>query len=1582
MTAALSPPPWEDVGALLIRGVYMYVLLVFLALVCDSVTRFPALRRLSKPKFRYHAIHQSPVVIAAFDIFTRYGIHIAVFRMLASTGICVAYVYSTYVGSIGTYLLYTQRILATLLVFQFMSNLFTSLRPIQFIFHGESIMEVFSLASLLMAKSTDWLNFSFLQAYIVLSRYFQIESALELVFMEKTSPFHRQLTRLTLEFIVFIYVFACGLQLFERLGDPWQTLTTTTFELTLANSFYFTVVTIFTVGYGDFVPYTLMGRIWIICIIVFGAYLVTRKIGQVVDVVSGLRRGLGSFVKGEDVDHCVICGNVKWEYLKSFVQEFYGDPRNATKKLVVICDNPNWTEETWNKFFTAHAPFRNHVTYLEGSCVSRDDLDRAQVDDAKAVFVLNNQHNPDPYAEDSETLKRILTIRSYAPNLPIYSMCALRDSMLQITYALEHVHENEAEEGMSRRASLSAGLSTIAQEGRRSNIDLLSGTALGVKSSFDPTSALYSGDFEEEDDDDGGDDDGLFVPNYDGSSDLKSEAICMQEVEMSLLAENVFCNGLSTLLANLILRVNPQTKESDQPWSIEYKIGSECRFEYVKLPMALHHKKFADIAMIMYDFGVLLIATKRFMDKKWRAITPDTTIHLNTVGLIITFHSATFLDRIMQHIATLVNDIFNDDEINEANSQDLPSIEENFSDETVPRYNFAGDLLTGDVSLAYDAYESPTDDVSSILPQFQSAAVSWSAPRTMEGPASDPTKEPMSDPRSLPESSMPQSPLRAQQTQDQAEAMVFTNNPLPTHPTGISAEGTVPQYDTDTERSLPKPSLSRATKLNVPQIEESIRRLETLVEDGDSSGSNGNPRISTATTQSKDLKQQAGTTASSVAGAETEKGKSTDTDKVLDSEETPKIARRTSFRSSGKRATHKLKQHVSFNAGAGEVTEPRKRKPKIVAENADKDQQLVFFGNDELPVALKGHIVVCAIGQMAMMNLKIFLDRVWIVRGPFSRTTPVVAICPRITDEDEADLSGYPHGRLFLIQGNSLSVQTLRRAQFDKAKAIIILACEDKNDIDDMDAKAIFTIMTLDYLLGERSETFVCTMLDAEESMQLLRAPANPRRRGADLAQDAEPYLDYALSPVNMRSGFSRLRSSQSTSFRYRGQGFARFDSRRSIGGRSISFGAMSTAGNLPRSMSFVGYRSRTYTNRKRAIERRLGIGDPHGTGRKSTFPPYGLYGHPQDEDEDIMNNPSMGGTSALNFLLNPSTISMGAGGPQFSLADTIMGRGRGVQGVIVNRARDESFEKQRYASGEMMISSTYMSLLIREYAMPGLMAVVRKIFGAGIGNKANSKRCWIRTVRIPKKWIEAGDGGRRIYREVVEALLEHSAVAVGLYRSGDVMVRVQLEVDPERHSDRGSATPLLSESLETDTSGTPPADEFDSANLSDGGIPGLELGGDSVPRMRTSRSFERGAILQNLPSYGAIQDPSRSPLPQSAHSASAHSAASGDATENVSARVTIPPSLMFDMAEDVQAARQSSDGGMSERDLYNSYTCPSSGRTALFKEVPGGENVLPYVYTNPEAYTLVSEHDAVYILVSPQVTIPEDWASDMQTRE
>eukprot|EP00178_Gracilaria_changii_P008933 TRINITY_DN2662_c0_g1_i1.p1 TRINITY_DN2662_c0_g1~~TRINITY_DN2662_c0_g1_i1.p1 ORF type:complete len:1638 (-),score=198.24 TRINITY_DN2662_c0_g1_i1:1834-6747(-) len=1634
-----SPPPWSEVAHLLLFGCYFYFAFFLLAATFSYSYAIPMYIQptldyvFNSLDARLQQTWLKEKIEGTFLNRISRGFAFGVIRMLVSTIICIMYVYSTYTGYISPLLFICQKCVAVVLFLNIFAKLVYATRPVSFVLGFEAIMDIFSLASLLMAKRTHWLNFSFLQAYVILSRYFQIEPTLEIYFMVKSSPFHRQLTRLALEFVVFIYVFASGLQLFEQLGEPWEPLIGTTFDLTLANSFYFTVVTIFTVGYGDFVPFTLLGRLWIIFIIVFGAYLVSRKIGQVVDVVSSLRRGLGSFVKTEGTDHCVICGNVKWEYLKAFVLEFYGDDRNAKTKLVIICDQPNWSETVWINFFTSNIQYRDNVTYLEGSCVTRDDLIRAQVETSKAVFILNNQHNPDPYAEDSETLKRILTIRSYTPNLPIYSMCALRDSMLQITFALEQVDEHdEAEEVTPRRIS---GMNL------RSQTDPSSSDMAAFSSLADELNP-HMGDFEDEDDDD----DGLLVTSYDGSSDLKSEALCMQEIEMSLLAKNVFCNGLSTLLANLILRVTPMLKDEDPMWAWEYKLGTECRFEYVKLPMQLTNRKFAEIAIIMYDYGVIPVATKRFMDKKWRAVTPETNINLNSIALIITFHSTEYLDTVMAGIASCVTE--SDSDTASVRSE-IPFLDEN---DPIPRNNRcerAGAILTGDLTVEYQ-YVDDSDNEDGLETQELSSTHSGEgeepssfrreerdeslAPPIPESlgtvPRTPPSEaglslETHSSARKSRKTIPPTSNSEAHQVSDPIPVLV---NPI-SQGRRVARSGSIPEQmksqdklplvitRTGSAQHLSSMSggssnadgvLSESVQRGIPQqqSESSVAHsdrvtkssgFQTFVSSPETAGSSQDHR----SRKLSDLKSgvQINLEARSAPFAASP---SSDRQSLPVEQEPVEEDVRTAPTSRQKR------YHVSFeNQGHGNVRKSRKgqltKARKQSGKHQNEESVIMFHGDQELPMKLTGHIVVCTIGRMALQNLGYFLQQVNIERSFSKGKAPVVAICSRLSEEEEADLKLYasstgvreldkrrstterslnnsaesePHQpSLVVIQGNSLSVKTLRRAQFEKAKAVVILACEDVNDIDHMDAKAIFTVMTLDYLLGEDSETFVCTMLDAEESMQLLRAPARPRRRGAVLGRTPEENVELAVTTSPVEKG-RRRHSSKNRLGRFNSSFKNSGDSTQQFPVRTLSYGAITASGRVSRSVSFMGDRNFApgaggYRNFAH------GLSQNSFSQREPSITSFGALQRVRDGDDGaLIQNPSLAGDSAFRILLGPSANN------GLASTDTLRdekGRRRAMNGLR-HGFRDESFEKQRYASGEMVISSTYMSLLIREFAMPGLIAVVRKIFGATIGKHTKARRSWIRTVSIPAKWI--GEG-QRTYREVFEVLIGYGAIALGLYRSGNANVRVQFVAGSDYNSSSlySSRTPsfgsLPGPNIEGSSDGSLGTDfEFHrgelSADIADAhvDVPGLGVEGKNGGNERSGLLESR--IGQRNSGYGATVTQDRYGVDTTSGNSESLSGEGRDIEDGIH----IPPEL-YRIAESVVSGQAVSPAWSSNNygnEVHHKYTCPSSRRTTMYRELPGGDNVLPYVYTNPEAFTLVSDRDAVYVLVSPNVQLPDEW--------
>lgn len=185
------------------------------------------------------------------------------------------------------------------------------------------------------------------------------------------------------------------------------------------------------------------------------------------------------------------------------------------------------------------------------------------------------------------------------------------------------------------------------------------------------------------------------------------------------------------------------------------------------------------------------------------------------------------------------------------------------------------------------------------------------------------------------------------------------------------------------------------------------------------------------------------------------------------------------------------------------------------------------------------------------------------------------------------------------------------------------------------------------------------------------------------------------------------------------------------------------------------------------------------------------------------------------------------------------------------------------------------------------------------------------------------------------------------------------------------------------------------------------EMGGDSGPLyeraslVAEARSTTYGAMdadLDDVPYSRGEEDIAMEPqgqenalpLPITGDRDGNSSTATGGRGE----RVDIPTDMLLGMAHDLrQVERDDDDGNDDEieddrgfgtgaevdaddedKPVVHKYTCPNTGRIAFYHEVPGGGNVLPYVYASPEPYTLVSQRDEVYVLVAPNVSLPDSW--------
>lgn len=165
-----------------------------------------------------------------------------------------------------------------------------------------------------------------------------------------------------------------------------------------------------------------------------------------------------------------------------------------------------------------------------------------------------------------------------------------------------------------------------------------------------------------------------------------------------------------------------------------------------------------------------------------------------------------------------------------------------------------------------------------------------------------------------------------------------------------------------------------------------------------------------------------------------------------------------------------------------------------------KKRHRIYTRKEPLPVHLTEHILICFNEGYNLYSLEPLLTRIWSLaelRG--LGRIPVVVINEEFPPQFEFRFRKWCDD-LYLIRGSGQTLDTLRQAQLQKAKAVVVLGSEEQEKTENAktvkessaDSRVMFTVMTLGYLLGENSDTFVCGVMDSEESMKVCLAPPSP----------------------------------------------------------------------------------------------------------------------------------------------------------------------------------------------------------------------------------------------------------------------------------------------------------------------------------------------------------------------------------------------------------------------------------------------------------------------------------------------------------
>lgn len=107
----------------------------------------------------------------------------------------------------------------------------------------------------------------------------------------------------------------------------------------------------------------------------------------------------------------------------------------------------------------------NRVTYLNGDLLSAEDLRRARITIADAVFILADTHTSDTDIQDSATALRAMNVRRFAPRTPVYVQILEPENKHHVIEAgipTENILcVNEMKLGLMAQAVRCPGLSTL-----------------------------------------------------------------------------------------------------------------------------------------------------------------------------------------------------------------------------------------------------------------------------------------------------------------------------------------------------------------------------------------------------------------------------------------------------------------------------------------------------------------------------------------------------------------------------------------------------------------------------------------------------------------------------------------------------------------------------------------------------------------------------------------------------------------------------------------------------------------------------------------------------------------------------------------------------------------------------------------------------------------------------------------------------------------------------------------------------------------------------------------------------------------
>uniref|UniRef100_A0A8W4FI66 Potassium channel subfamily U member 1 n=1 Tax=Sus scrofa TaxID=9823 RepID=A0A8W4FI66_PIG len=280
---------------------------------------------------------------------------------------------------------------------------------VKFWLEMNSIVDIFTIPPTFISYylKSNWLGLRFLRAL----RLLELPQILQILRAIRTSN-SVKFSKL-LSIILSTWFTAAGfIHLVENSGDPWLKGRNSQ-NISYFESIYLVMATTSTVGFGDVVAKTSLGRTFIIFFTLGSLVLFANYIPEMVELFANKRKYTSSYEVVKGKKFIVVCGNITVDSVTAFLRNFLRRKAGEINTEIVFLESkvpPSLELETIFKCYMAY------TTFVSGSALKWEDLRRVAVDSAEACLIIANPLCSDSQAEDTSNIMRVLSIKNYYPN--------------------------------------------------------------------------------------------------------------------------------------------------------------------------------------------------------------------------------------------------------------------------------------------------------------------------------------------------------------------------------------------------------------------------------------------------------------------------------------------------------------------------------------------------------------------------------------------------------------------------------------------------------------------------------------------------------------------------------------------------------------------------------------------------------------------------------------------------------------------------------------------------------------------------------------------------------------------------------------------------------------------------------------------------------------------------------------------------------------------------------------------------------------------------------------------------------------